>query len=223
MERRSFLVAGTAALATAGAAGTAFAQGATPIAFDATWQAVGFPRLAATRYGLGGATLSIAGDASSSLIYRAVPDAGRAARSARWNWAVTQSVPPTNLARKGGDDRNISIYFVFMEAGAAARLSPDTSPQRLLTSRSARTLIYVWGGNHAPGAVLPSPYLRGRGFTIALRPAGTGAAGAQVDLARDHARAFGSAPEVLVGLAVSADSDDTGSQLRATLSDLALA
>lgn len=223
MQRRSFLVAGAAALATATAGGRALAQGAAPIAFDASWQAVGFPRLAATRYGLGGATLSIAGDASSSLIYRAVPEAARAARGARWSWAVTQSVPPTDLARKGGDDRNISVYFVFMEADAAARLSPGTSPQRLLTSRSARTLIYVWGGNHAPGALLPSPYLRGRGFTIALRPAGTGAGAAQVDLARDHARAFGRAPEALVGLAVSADSDDTGSQLRATLSDLVLA
>lgn len=223
MQRRSFLVAGMATLAVAGAAGIARAQGATPVPFDAAWRSAGFPRLAATRYVLGGTTLSITGDASSSLIYRAVPDTARAARSARWSWAVTQSVPPTDLARKGGDDRNISVYFVFMDADAAARLSPDTAPQRLLTSRSARTLIYVWGGNHAPGAVLPSPYLRGRGVTVALRPAGTGAAAVAVDLASDHARAFGDPPEVLVGLAVSADSDNTGSQLRATLSDLTLA
>ena len=222
MQRRSFLATGVASVVAVGVAGVSHAQQAASIPFDSAWRSVSFPRLVPTRYGLGGATLSIAADASSSLIYRPVPDGARGALMARWDWAVSQSVPPTDLSRKGGDDRNISVYFVFMDPGAAARLSPDTSPQRLLSSRSARTLIYVWGGNHAPGAMLASPYLRGRGFTIALRPAGTGTAAAQVDLARDHAAAFGSAPEVLVGLAVSADSDDTDSQLRATLSNLRL-
>ncbi|MCG6112386.1 MAG: DUF3047 domain-containing protein [Paracoccus sp.] len=222
MQRRSFLATGVASAAIMSLPRLGQAQQATAIAFDDAWRAVSFPRLAPTRYGLGGGTLSIAGDASSSLIYRPVPDAARGARTARWDWAVTQSVPPTDLSRKGGDDRNISVYFVFMDAQAAVRLSPDTSPQRLLSSRSARTLIYVWGGNHTPGTMLVSPYLRGRGFTIALRPAVTGAARAQVDLARDHAAAFGTPAEVLVGLAVSADSDDTDSQLRATLSGLTL-
>jgi hypothetical protein len=222
MQRRSFLATGAASAALISLPRTGQAQQATAIAFDDAWRAVSFPRLAPTRYGLGGGTLSIVGDVSSSLIYRPVPDAARGARTARWDWAVTQSVPPTDLSRKGGDDRNISVYFVFMEAQAAARLSPETSPQRLLSSRSARTLIYVWGGNHAPGAMLASPYLRGRGFTIALRPADTGEARARVDLARDHAAVFGTPAEVLVGLAVSADSDDTESQLRATLSGLTL-
>ncbi|MGR3748244.1 MULTISPECIES: DUF3047 domain-containing protein [unclassified Paracoccus (in: a-proteobacteria)] len=221
MQRRSFL-ATAAAMCAIGGASVADAQQATRIAFDNAWRAVNFPRLSPTRYGLGGGTLSIAGDASSSLIYRAVPDAARGARTAQWDWSVTQTVPPTDLARKGGDDRNISVYFVFMPRQAAGRLSPDTSPQRLLSNRSARTLIYVWGGSHRERAMIASPYLRGRGFTIALRPAGTGTGRAQVDLASDHAAAFGTEPELLVGLAVSADSDDTDSQLRASVSNLIL-
>lgn len=220
MQRRLFLAA--AAFAAASLPSFAPAQQAIRIPFDGDWRAVGFPRLAPTRYGLGGGALTIAGDASSSLIYRPVPEAAQNARRARWDWAVTESVPPTDLSRRGGDDRNISVYFVFMNPASAAGLSPGTSPQRLLSSRSARTLIYVWGGNHPQGAVLTSPYLHGRGFTIALRPAGTGAGRAEVDLARDHAAAFGNPPEVLVGLAVSADSDDTNSRLRASLSNLTL-
>ena len=219
MQRRSFLATGAAVAAATGLSRAGLAQDDVPVVFDGAWQSVGFPRLAATRYGLGGRTLSIAADASSSLIWRPVPDAARGARTAAWAGSVTASVPPTDLSRKGGDDRNVSLYFVFMDARAAARLSPDTSPTRLLTSRSARTLIYVWGGDHAPGAMVPSPYLRGRGFTFALRPAGTGAERVRVDLARDHAAAFGGPPEVLIGLAVSADSDDTNTQLRASLSD----
>ncbi|WP_411958539.1 DUF3047 domain-containing protein [Paracoccus homiensis] len=222
MQRRSFLAVTAASLAATGFAQGALAQQATRVGFDSAWRTVNFPRLTPTRYGLGGAALSISGDASSSLIYRPAPQAARSARSASWSWSVEESVPPTDLSRKGGDDRNVSLYFVFLDAKTAAGLSPDTSPQRLLSNRSARTLIYVWGGNHAQGAQLPSPYLRGRGVTIALRPAGTGQARAQVNLARDFANAFGTQPEVLVGLAVSADSDDTDSRLRASLSNLVL-
>jgi len=43
-----------------------------------------------------------------------------------------------------------------------------------------------------------------------------------VDLARDHRRAFGSAPARLVGLAVSADSDDTDSRVVARIAGLVI-
>ena len=68
MQRRSFLATGAAVAAAAGLPRGGSAQGGVPVAFDGAWQAVGFPRLAATRYGLRGRTLSIAADASSSLI-----------------------------------------------------------------------------------------------------------------------------------------------------------
>jgi hypothetical protein len=69
---------------------------------------------------------------------------------------------------------------------------------------------------------VPSPYLGARRRTIALRQAGTGAHRETVDLARDYQRAFGSAPTALVGLALSADSDDTGTEIMAELSGLRL-
>ncbi|WP_161555799.1 DUF3047 domain-containing protein [Mangrovicoccus ximenensis] len=139
-----------------------------PVRFGGSWRPLTFPRLDPTRYGLEGSSLQIEADASSSLIYLPAPESTRGARSASWSWSVSRSVPPTDLARKGGDDRNISLYFVFMDAASAARLSPDTPPQRLLRNRSARVLIYVWGGAHPPGSRLPSPYLRGRGVTIVV-------------------------------------------------------
>lgn len=218
MKRRMALAFLGAALA---APWVARAQtGALP--FDASWQALTFPRLAATRYAPEGARLGIAADQSSSLIYRALDPSLHGARQARWSWAVSESVPATDLSRKGGDDRNIALYFIFMDAASARRLRPGTSPQRLLSNRSARVVMHVWGGSHAPGSILPSPYLRGRGFTIVQRPAGTGEGSVATDLGRDHARAFGQAPEALVGVAVSADSDDTATRLRASISNLTL-
>jgi hypothetical protein len=58
--------------------------------------------------------------------------------------------------------------------------------------------------------------------TIALRPAGAGAWEETVDLAADFRRAFGEEATALVGLAVSADSDDTGTAVRAELSRLTI-
>ncbi|NBT32880.1 MAG: DUF3047 domain-containing protein, partial [Rhodobacteraceae bacterium] len=43
-----------------------------------------------------------------------------------------------------------------------------------------------------------------------------------VDLGRDFKSAFGRMPEALVGVAVSADSDDTDSVIRARLGNLTL-
>ncbi|MGR3512356.1 MAG: DUF3047 domain-containing protein, partial [Paracoccaceae bacterium] len=44
----------------------------------------------------------------------------------------------------------------------------------------------------------------------------------QVDLASDHRTAFGIEPGALIGLAVSADSDDTKGRIVASISDLQL-
>lgn len=192
------------------------------LAFDGEWEALTFRRIPATTYELAGQVLRVRAEASSSVIYRAVPEALRGVGRASWRWSVTRSVPATDLGRKGGDDRNLSLYFVFMDAAAAARVRPGTALTRLMSNRSARSLLYVWGGGHAQGAAIPSPYFRGRGTSIVLRPAGTGAHRETVDLRADHARLFGAVPEVLVGIAVSSDSDDTSSVVEAEISDLDL-
>lgn len=165
--------------------------------------------------------VAVASDGTVSLLWRRLPGADWSARRADWRWSVDQSVPPTDLTRKGGDDRDLSLYFIFMPK-AVAEANRDAGIRQLLGIEEARVLMYVWGGNHARGAVLPSPYLGARGKTVILRPAGTGSHSETVDLARDYRRAFGSAPTSLVGLALSADSDDTDSRIRARIADLSL-
>jgi hypothetical protein len=70
--------------------------------------------------------------------------------------------------------------------------------------------------------VQQSPYAPGQGANVILRQAGTGRNSESVDLARDFATAFGGFPGALVGIAVSADSDDTNSMIRASVFGLAL-
>lgn len=195
---------------------------AEPIRFTPDWREQSFPRLSANRYATAGERLEIVSDQGVSVLYTALPEGRWNGRQATWTWQVEQSVPPTDLRRKGGDDRNISIYFVFMDAASARRAGPDPRLRSLLGNRNARMLVYTWGGNHARGDVLESPYLEARGRTMVLRPAGTGTHAETVDLSADYTRIFGGVPEALVGIAVSADSDDTETAIRARISDMVI-
>lgn len=194
---------------------------ANPIAFNGDWSEQGFSLFSGNDYGFRGASLTVASDDSVSLTWRRVEPALWSSTSARWAWSVTRGVPATDLTRKGGDDRDLALYFVFLPE-AEARALQGANIRRLLSNDAVRVLVYVRGGAHARGSVLSSPYLGARGKTVVLRGTGTGAHSETVDLSRDYARAFGGAPGALVGLAVSADSDDTNSSIRATLSDLRL-
>lgn len=196
------------------------AVSATPIPFDGNWQEQGFLRLFSNDYRAKGNRLEIESDGTVSLFWRAVPDGLRGATSARWAWSVEEGVPATDLRVKGGDDRNLALYFVFTDAQTAAGLDP-TRAAKLLRDPNTRALIYVWGGDHTKGAVLPSPYHAGL-RTIIRQTSRTGSARETVDLARDYRRAFGADAPVLVGIGVTADSDDTDTRIRAEISGLTL-
>ncbi len=194
---------------------------ANDIAFDGNWKQQGFLRLSPNTYELGGSFIGIGSQDSVSMIYRPVPRGHWQADKASWEWAVSQSVPATDLTVKGVDDRNISLYFVFVDADQAEKLA-NASARRIFGNRSMRTLVYVWGGDYPRGTVLDSPFQPGRTMMVPLRKAGTGDFRESVDLAADYRRAFGSEPGVLVGLAVSADSDDTNTAVTARLENLDL-
>lgn len=193
-----------------------------PVVFDKSWSTQRFSLFSSNKYGFDGGTMTIVSDGSVSIAYHQLPVEEWGARRASWAWDVSQSVPATDLAKKGGDDRNASLYFVFLPETEARALGPKASIGKLLTADSARVLVYVWGDGRGRGTMLNSPYLGPRGKTVILRPAGTGAHRENVDLAADYRRAFGGVPGALVGLAVSADSDDTNSRIRARVSGLVL-
>lgn len=197
-----------------------FPAGADPVSFNTGWNEQKLQLFNSNDYSFG-RQLGIQSDGAVSLAWTRLPKAEWGAKNASWSWTVDQSVPATDLARKGGDDRNISVYFVFLPPDVAETLE-GAGIRRLMGNADVRILQYAWGGNHSRGAILPSPYAPGQGVTVALRQAGTGGFDESVDLARDYAAAFGGTPGALVGLAVSADSDDTDSAIRASLSNMVL-
>lgn len=193
---------------------------ATPVSFDNSWKEQGFLRLWTNDYSFRGTQLDIESDGTVSLLWRPARGLERDATRAMWRWRVTEGVPPTDLTRKGGDDRNLALYFVYVDEASAAGLT-NANARKLLGNPDTRALIYVWGGDHAKGAILPSPYHPGL-RTKVLRTGQSGTFAESVDLEADYRRAFGSAPGVLVGLGISSDSDDTSSRVRASIADLRL-
>ena len=194
---------------------------AAPVPFTSGWAEQRLQLFRSNDYSFG-ADLGIVSDGAVSLAWTRVARDQWGARAASWAWRVDQSVPPTDLSVKGGDDRNVSVYFVFLPEGAAVA-SQGANIRSLLGNDQVRIIQYAWGGNHARGQVIASPYgPAGQGVTIALRRAETGAYSESVDLAADYSAAFGGAPGALVGLAVSADSDDTASVIRAGLGPIDL-
>lgn len=200
-------------------ANAAFAIGAVP--FDGTWREQRFALFSSNEYRFGGDRLDVRSDGTVSLVWARLPETGWGARGASWRWSVARSVPATDLRLKGSDDRNLALYFVFLPE-AEARAAGRANIRRLLEADAARVLVYVWGGAAGQPRLQDSPYLGTRGKTVVLRAAGTGAAAETVNLAADHRAAFGSDPGALVGIAVSADSDDTASAIRARIEGLTL-
>lgn len=197
------------------------ATAAGTVRFDDTWQEQRFSLFSSNRYDFSADRLSVESDGTVSLVWARLPEASWGVQSADWRWSVSRSVPPTDLARKGGDDRNLALYFVFLPE-AEARAAGRSKIRRLLNADNARVLVYVWGGTEGQPRLQASPYLGPRGMTVALRPAGTGTANEAVDLAADHRATFGTAPGALVGIAISADSDDTATAIRAEIANLVL-
>lgn len=200
-----------------------------PTLAAAEWQAITFRNFRATEFAVvPPETLALRARASSSMIYRAVGPLAAGKPILSWRWKVERDVAPTDLARKGGDDRAIALFVAFVDPPEAPDLLQRFGqglglPPRALVER-ARTLTFVWGGRHPAGSVIVSPYAPERSRLIVLRPSGapTGAWVAErVDLDAAYRRAFGAAPSAPVAfLALTADSDDTGGDSLAFIADI---
>ena len=190
------------------------------VSFSDGWTEQTFSLFSSNDFEIEGSTLNISSDGTVSILWKSLPSSMWETNQAAWDWAVEASVPPTDLTLKRGDDRNISIYFLFLPQRSIPKKTLKLTD--LLRNKDARVLMYVWGGNHNPGEILPSPYLRELGKSVILQRAGTGKANEQVNLTIDFQKAFGGEPSNLVGIAISADSDDTNSTILARISNFSI-
>lgn len=194
---------------------------AATLAIDGQWQEQKIPFMTSNSFVRDDEGVDIISDGGFSLLYRFLPRDLWMSSRGRWHWIVKDSVVATDLAVKGGDDRNVSVYFLFLPE-AIAHAADDLGLSKVLRHKQMRALAYVHGGSYPRGEILASPYIEDRMVTIPLHAAIPGDTVEDVDLADDFMRAFGTEPSRLVGIGISADSDDTKGLIRARVEGLML-
>ena len=143
-----------------------------------------------------------------------------------WRWRIDAPLQGADMTRKAGDDYAARVYLSF-----------EVAPERLgVTTRMALGLArgiygaqlpdaainYIWDNRHAVGTWQANTYTD-RARMLVLR-SGSAFAGRWVDERRDvgadFLAAFGHAPLRLTGVAIAADTDQTGEEARAGFADL---
>lgn len=199
------------------------------------WQGIPPARFSATPTG----GVRVQGEGQAAFLYRPLPGA---ATCLAWRWRVDAGPPPTDLTRKGGDDRALSLSVGFTDfgpdAGFAARTQMMLAQAVTGDHRLPRSVLsYVWGGTGREGNGREGTQAGGSGFFASpygpaisririLRPASAPLGRwveEKVDLGADWRRAFGgAAPPALQEVAISTDGDDTASRIDAWVEDIRL-
>ncbi len=189
------------------------------------WQKLTLPGTPETRFLPGPQSMKIESDGGFALIYRRLKNAAELSRL-RWRWKVEQAGPPTDAARKGGDDRPLAIHvwFPLPEPEKNFWTAFEDGIGSLLGAPPAgRVITYMWSEFHSGGDRFENPHLTGRGRIVIRRgsetPPGRWVA-EDVDFRADYRALFGTDAPPPTYLAISADADDTGSVTRAAISDV---
>lgn len=186
--------------------------------------------LAATQSGEDG--VHLVGTDAVSLIVRPYAAWVSAETCLSWRWRVDAGPPPTDLTRRGEDDRAIALWVGFRADaesmtlaqryayGMVRFLSPVTDPPGFI-------LAYTWGG-HVPSArwdQLPQPFMGQIARQRILRAATDHSDGwveQTVPLDADFRAAFGVPPSQLMQFGVFADGDNTHTRTDVAIEGLRL-
>ncbi len=138
---------------------------------------------------------------------------------------MSHSLAGSDLRRRGGDDYAARLYVFFDLPAERLSLSDRLRIQalRLLSGADVPTaaLCYVWGRAQAVGSSAWNPYTdrvrmivvdSGDDLPLQWRAHAR-------DVPRDWTEAFGGAVPRVSGVAVSADTDDTGDSVQAWFGD----
>lgn len=145
----------------------------------------------------------------------------------RWRWRVDRAVDGADIRRKQGDDLPARLYVMFDYP--LDRL-PLIERSKIQLARSvagelvpAAALCYVWNADLPAGTALWSPY--SNRVRVVVVEGGRGRLGrwldAERDVAADFRTAFGEQPPAITGIAIGADTDQTGGTARGWFADIA--
>ncbi len=164
--------------------------------------------------------VALEGEGAGSFVWRRVEGA---AGCLSWRWRVDLGPPPTDLTRRGGDDRAVSVTVGFSgfppRAGFVARSQHAVAQAAAGSHRLPRSvLIYAWGGTGQEPPHFYSPWTGALGRVRVLRPASAPTGRwfeERVDLAAHWRDSFGGEAPPLQEIAIGTDTDDTRARFSA--------
>lgn len=163
---------------------------------------------------------------SVAVLYRSVTGQEAAKPVLSWRWRVDRAdIEPVDLGRKQRADRPIALHVGFEQDGSTSDFMRSLAARMMGAPPPGRVIAYTWGGTHAAGEVLVSPYLGDEGRIVILRPGDAPLgqwAGESVDLHADFRRFFGYAPPPVAYIAISGDADDQPGHTQARVADIIL-
>ena len=174
----------------------------------------------------GGTVLRVISNRSASTLAVALRVNPVATPMLRWRWRVSHAVGASDLRHKAGDDYAARVYVLFdlppERLGIGDRMK--ISAARLLHGAElpAAALCYVWGTAQAVGESGWNAYTdRLRMIVVDSGNAHAGQWREVVrDVAADFRAAFGDPVPTISGVAVGADTDNSGDAVEARFGDL---
>jgi len=166
--------------------------------------------------------------ASAASLFRSVTGDGVTSPLLMWRWRVDRVVSQGDVYTKQGDDFAARIYVMFDYP--LDRLSwLDQSKLKLARwlygdQVPAAALCYVWG-NQTPLQVRTDNAYTDRVKMFVLKNAASGVGEWAIerrDVMADYRAAFGEDPPPISGIAIAADTDQTGETVTAWFGDISL-
>ncbi len=207
---------------------------ATPVAYmllpigpdleQAGWKVLTLSRKPPTHFvGRVDGVIKVTAESSVAFLYRDVPSASQHKRYLSWRWRVDLAMTPTDLSRKGHDDRPLALHVSFPSRSNKRDLWQRLRRAFIGAPLSGKLLTYVWGGIGQRGDKLVNPHVEGDGVIYILRSGHTPTGQwftEKIDIAADFERAFGYEAPPPIYIVVSADTDDTASRSIGWIADI---
>lgn len=198
--------------------------------FDGAWRVTELPSVKAASFSLveisGVAVVRVDAAAAAGSLTRRLDWAVSSYPILDWRWRVDRVIGPADITTKEGDDFSARLYVMF--DFPLDRLSlVDRTKLRLARwiygdAVPAAALCYVWTNREAVGTEAWSAYTdRVRVIVLRNRDDALGDwAVERRDVAEDFRRAFGGEVPRSIGIAIAADTDQTGESVTAWFGDI---
>lgn len=164
-------------------------------------------------------------DAASSLTFKLRVDLSKTPKLS-WVWKVSRVIEKSDLASKSGDDYAARVYVFFdydpSRLPFLERASFGLARALYGSNLPAATLCYVWDNRHPVGTSVPSAYTSR--VRMVVVESGSEHVGEWVEESRnvadDFRSAFGDMAPPVSGIAIAADTDNTGESVVTHFGDL---